>query len=163
MDQSANQAGLRNIVSASGTGRHEKVLGVEHVYRLEEQQTNGALACIETTVPPGHGVPPHTHHLEDEIFYVAEGCVEINGDDLPEPMTITQGAIFYSPRGRMHSFHNAKDASARLIIFMTPGTNMQRMFAALASLTSHAEGKPAPADVTALCAKFDIDFLPPAR
>jgi mannose-6-phosphate isomerase-like protein (cupin superfamily) len=121
MEKSKNETGLRNIISAPGTGRSEVVLGVSHIYRLEEQQTNGALACIETLVPPGHGIPPHTHHVEDEIFYVAEGCVEISGDDLPGPTTIPQGAIFYSPRGRMHSFRNPVDTPIRLVIFMTPG------------------------------------------
>ncbi len=120
MNQVANQHDLRNIVSLPGTGRREVVLGINHLYRLEEQQTGGALACIETIVPPDHGVPPHTHHLEDEIFYVIEGCVEVSGDDLSEPKTLPRGAMFYSPKGRMHSFRNPTNIPARLIVFMTP-------------------------------------------
>ena len=83
MEQSTSETSLRNIVSLPGAGRAETVLGVTHIYRLEEQQTGGRLACLDLTVPPGHGVPPHTHHLEDELFYVIDGAVEITGDDLP--------------------------------------------------------------------------------
>jgi quercetin dioxygenase-like cupin family protein len=93
MNQVANQHQPRNIVSLPGAGRSEVVLGINHLYRLEEQQTGGALACIEALVPPDHGVPPHTHYLEDEIFYVVEGCVQVSGDDLSEPMTIPQGTL----------------------------------------------------------------------
>jgi len=150
----------RNVVSLPDTGREETVLSVTHTYRLEEQQTGGRLACIDLVVGPGHGIPPHTHRLEDETFYVVEGSVEIVGDDLAGPTTVPQGGLFYGPRGKMHGFHNGGIVPARLLVFMTPGSNMQHMFAALAELTKNAGGMPAKEDVAALCAKFDILFAP---
>jgi quercetin dioxygenase-like cupin family protein len=158
MDQPMKKPLLRNVVSLPGTGRPEAVIGVTHTYRLEEQQSGGELACIEVVVPPDHGVPPHTHHLEDETFYVIEGMVEIIGDDLTGPTTLPQGSLFYGPKGRMHGFRNPTSAVTRLLVFMTPGGNVQRMFAALADLTSRAERKPAPGEVTELCAQFNITF-----
>ncbi len=159
MNESAKKPLLRNVVSLPGTGRPENVIGVTHTYRLEEQQSGGDLVCIEVVVQPGHGVPPHTHHLEDETFYVIEGTVEITGDDLPSgPTNLGRGSLFYSPKGRMHGFRNPTAEDARLLCFMTPGGNMQRMFAALADLTSRTDGKPVPAEVSKLCAGFNITF-----
>lgn len=136
-------------------------MGVTHTYRLEQQETGGALACIEVVVPPGEGIPPHTHHVEDEIFYVIEGAVEILGDDMPGPVNIPQGGLFYGPRGRLHGFRNPTDAPIRLLVLMTPGGNMQRMFGALAELTARSPGLPAPEEVGALCSQYDIIFAPP--
>jgi quercetin dioxygenase-like cupin family protein len=158
MEQPTKKPLLPNVVSLPGAGRPDAVLGVTHTYRLEEQQSGGELACIEVVVPPDHGVPPHTHHLEDETFYVIDGTVEITGDDLTGATNLPQGSLFYRPRGRMHGFRNPTSAVTRLLVFMTPGGNMQRMFAALADLTSRTEGKPTPREVTELCARFNITF-----
>jgi quercetin dioxygenase-like cupin family protein len=158
MQQSASETELCNIVRLPSTGRAEKVLGVTHIYRLEEQQTGGRLACLDLTVPPGHGVPPHTHHLEDELFYVIDGAVEITGDDLPGATWLEKGALFYGPRGRMHGFHNPTDMPSHLLVLMTPGGNMQRMFGALAALTASSQGFPKPEDVKTLCAEYDVIF-----
>jgi mannose-6-phosphate isomerase-like protein (cupin superfamily) len=160
MDQSTEKPLLRNVVSLPGAGRPETVIGVTHTYRLEEQQSGGALACIEVVVPPDHGVPPHTHHIEDETFFVIEGTVEITGDDLKGPTNLPQGSLLYSPKGRMHSFRNPTSEVTRLLVFMTPGGNLQRMFAALADLTSRTQGKPAPGEVPELCARFNVIFAP---
>jgi quercetin dioxygenase-like cupin family protein len=155
--------GLRNILSLPGTGRVERVMAVTHAYRLEEQQTGGALVCVDLIVPPGHGIPSHKHHREDEIFYVIEGCVEIIGDDLPSPANILpQGGLFFGPRGRLHGFRNPADTPSRLLVFMTPGGNMQRMFHALSELTMQSQGMPEPEQVRALCAEYDIVFTAPA-
>jgi len=158
MEQSKSETSLRNIVSLPGAGRTEHVLGVTHSYRLEEQQTGGRLACLDLTVPPGHGVPPHMHHLEDELFYVIDGAVEITGDDLPGPSRLEKGALFYGPRGRMHGFHNPTETPSHLLVLMTPGGNMQRMFGALAALTASAQGFPKPEEVKTLCAEYEIVF-----
>ena len=135
----------------------EQVLAVSHSYLLKEQQSGGALAIVELVVPTGHGIPPHTHMREDEIFYVLDGELEIVGDDLPGPVRVPKGALFYGARGRMHGFHNPELTASRVLVLMTPGGNMQRMFGALAALTS-AEGMPKPEQVKALCADYGIIF-----
>ena len=160
MDPYHNKKSACNFVGLPDTGRKENVLSVTHTYRLEEQQTGGRLACIDLVVAPGHGIPPHTHRIEDETFYVVEGSVEIVGDDLASPTTVQQGGLFYGPRGKMHGFRNGGPVPARLLVFMIPGANMQHMFAALAELTAKFGGMPAKEDVAALCAKFDIVFAP---
>ena len=158
MEQSTDETLVRNTISLPGAGRTENVLGVTHTYRLEEQQTGGRLAVLDLTVPPGHGVPPHKHTLEDELFYVIEGAVEVIGDDLPGQTRVEKGALFYGPRGRMHSFHNHTETPSNLLVLVTPGGNIQRMFGALAALTASSQGFPKPEDVKTLCAGYDIIF-----
>ncbi|MBN8897624.1 MAG: cupin domain-containing protein [Rhodospirillales bacterium] len=161
MDEVSPAESRRNVVTLPGAGRREAVLGVNQTYLLEEQRSGGTLTCVELTVPPGQGVPPHTHHLEDETFYVLDGTVEITGDDLPAPILLAVGGLFHGPRGRMHGFRNAGQTPTRLLVFATPGGNLQKMFGELADLTSHSEGMPSPQRVVELCARYNIFFAPP--
>ncbi len=158
MNTSLDRRFLHNIVSQPGEGRLEPVLGVSHIYKLEAQHACNALACIETKVTPGHGVAPHTHSREDELFYVASGMVEVVGDDLDGPVRLGRGGMFYSPRGRRHAFRNPGTDDAVLFIVMSPGANMQAMFGELSALTVSSPAMPAAAQVTALCADYGIAF-----
>jgi hypothetical protein len=60
----------------------------------------------------------------------------------------------------MHGFCDAAEQQSRVLIFMTPGHNIQRMFAGLAELTEKTHGEPARQDVVTLCAEYDIAFAP---
>jgi cupin domain len=49
-------------------------LGIPTVLRATGQATNGAFGLIEhLAVRPGFASPYHTHHSEDESFYILEG------------------------------------------------------------------------------------------
>jgi quercetin dioxygenase-like cupin family protein len=48
-------------------------LGLPTILRATRQTTNGAFGLVENLMPPGFASPYHTHHLEDEAFYVLEG------------------------------------------------------------------------------------------
>ena len=53
-------------------------------------ETRGKFALIEAVGRKGNDPPPHTHHREDEIFYVLEGEVIVSVGDhtikgMPEP------------------------------------------------------------------------------
>src|ERR1019366_3112317 len=53
-----------------------RFLGIPTVMRSTGETTNGAFGLIEhLMIPPGWASPYHTHHLEDEAFYVLEGEV----------------------------------------------------------------------------------------
>jgi hypothetical protein len=84
----------------------------------------------DLVVGPGHGLPSEAHQLEDEIFHVTERSVEIVSDDLAGLGNRPTDALFYRPRGKMHGFRNGGAVPARLLLFMTSGRNMHRMFAA---------------------------------
>ena len=115
MNDPIEQPAPRNFMSMPGTGRAETVIGVTHTYRLEVQETAGALACVDLVVPPGHGLPPHTHHLEDEIFYVTEGTVEFVGDDIAGPVSLPQGGCSTAREeaARLSQPHRCAEPAAR--------------------------------------------------
>lgn len=45
-------------------------LGLPTRLRATGATTNGAFGLVENVMPPGFASPYHTHHLEDEAFYV---------------------------------------------------------------------------------------------
>jgi len=147
---------LLNALSLPNTGRTENILGIAHTFRLEESASGGALAAIEINVPPGLGIPPHTHTQEDELFFVLDGAVEFAGDDLPGPVTVPKGGLFYGPRGRLHSFRNPTDAPSRFLVIVTPGGGVTGMFADLAALSA-----PTPESVQEICTRYGCTFAPP--
>jgi glyoxylate utilization-related uncharacterized protein len=89
-------------------------------------------------------------------FYVAAGAITIATDGSEE--TVGAGGFFYGPRDRTHGFRNAGNEVAKLLVFITPGSNIERMFGRLAALTERAGANIKPADVAAICAEHNISF-----
>lgn len=82
--------------------------------------TGGALSILEIVVQPGGLVAPvHVHTLEDETMYVYEGVVGARVGK--EEVEVGAGGTAFLPREVGHSFWNAGDAPARLVIVITPG------------------------------------------
>ena len=51
-----------------------RFLGLPTIMRSTGENTNGAFGLMEHwMMPPGFASPYHTHHREDEAFYVLEG------------------------------------------------------------------------------------------
>ena len=150
-----------NFVTLPGAGRVQRVLAVTQTYKAESHQTAGQLVCVEIEVPPGQGVPPHRHAHEDESFYVLSGQVEVEGDDCGNtPIPLKAGSFFHGPRHRTHGFRNDTTEPAKLLVFITPGTGIEAMFAGLADLTRKSS-QVDPAAVAELCGKYGIVFKKP--
>jgi len=159
MDSGGSAAGGVNHFSLPGGGRAEAVLGTSMIYKAEASQTGGRLVCAEITVPPGQGIPPHRHDAEDEAFYVLSGCVAIEGDDCGGgTVSLDAGGFFYGPRGRIHGFRCTGTQTARLLVFVTPGTGIGAMFTELAELTRQQDNGLDPAQVAAVCSRYGIAF-----
>ena len=148
-----------NVISAPGRGRRERVLGVSHLYKAESRETAGALTCLELTVPPGEGIPPHVHTREDEAFYVLSGSVTLHGAG--DPALLETGGFFRGPRGHAHGFRNDGTEPATLLIFITPGTGLEAMFGELAALTGREEAHTAPGEIAELCGRYGVTFTDP--
>src|SRR5258707_5674385 len=143
--------------SLPGAGRAERVLGVSQIYKAQAHRTAGGLVCIEVTVPAGDGIPLHRHTEEDESFYVLSGQIMIEGDDCGDaPVRLDAGSFFHGPRGRIHGFHNEGTETAKLLIFISPGSGIEAMFAGLAELTRQST-EIDPAKVAAVCRNYGIE------
>jgi hypothetical protein len=109
-------------------------------------------------VPPGFASPYHTHHREDESFYILEGEVAfICGEKW---LKAGPGTFVYGPREIAHGFKIIGNAPARMLILCTPGGFENFM---LEQQMPIAE-PPSPPDtgkLMSLAAKYGIDIHGP--
>jgi quercetin dioxygenase-like cupin family protein len=93
------------------------VLGMPLTMLCEARETGGAWSLFEEEVPFGMGPPPHRHDW-DEAYYIREGAVDFTIDG--QPVTSSRGDFNYLPRGTVHGFKGASEATARVLIFAAP-------------------------------------------
>ncbi|MBL6459272.1 cupin domain-containing protein [Belnapia sp. T6] len=147
---------------ATSQGRRCRPDAYSLTYKAEAAETGGRLVCVEISVPPGVGIPPHRHRNEDEAFYVLAGCVIIEGDDCGVGgVSLEAGGFFYGPRGRVHGFRCGGTDAARLLVLVTPGTGTGAMFAELAELGPRMGERMDPAQVAAVCGRYGVTFVRP--
>lgn len=85
---------------------------------LRSEQTNGALAVTENTVPAGWAGPPLHHHDFDETFYVLDGHLTFQlGRKVRHAAA---GTIVFAPRGAHHTLANHSAQAARYLLVITP-------------------------------------------
>ena len=106
-------------------------VGGEIVFSVRGDETNGSLTALETLAAPGEGPPLHTHAHEDECLVVLEGTVRFRLQENVE--TAPAGSFVYVPRGVPHTWQNAGDTPARILVLFTP-SGMERFFDRFASL-----------------------------
>jgi quercetin dioxygenase-like cupin family protein len=106
-------------------GRTIAVVGDIYRFLATGEETDGKYAMWEAIVPPGGGPPPHIHSREEESFYILEGEITftVNG----EVIVATAGTFANMPIGSLHSFQNATDKTARMIISVAPA-GLEQMF-----------------------------------
>jgi quercetin dioxygenase-like cupin family protein len=106
-------------------------LGVELVFKVRGEQSDGTLTAFENLVAAGDGPPLHTHASEDEAVYVLEGEVRFKlGDEI---VTAPTGSYVFIPRGTPHAWQNVGDGPARMLFHFTP-SGMERFFDGYAAL-----------------------------
>ena len=136
-----------------------RFLGVPTSIRSTAETTGGAFGLMEHwEMPAGFASPYHTHHREDESFYVLEGEMAfVCGGKW---LKAGPGTFVYGPREIAHGFKVVGNAPARMLLMCTPGGFEQFV---LAQTTPISEPPSAPdmAKLMALAAKFDIDIHGP--
>lgn len=109
----------------AGTGSAVWLNGDLYTNKLDSRDTQGRLAVLEATVPPGGGPPRHNHVNEDEIFYVLDGTLEISIGDAE--YEAGPGSLVFVPQGVMHGFTNRTRDYAKQLLLFTPG-GFERFF-----------------------------------
>ena len=74
-------------------------------------------------------------------------------------VSLDTGGFFYGPRGRVHGFRCDGPETARLLVFVSPGTGIGAMFAEPAELTRQQGDQVDPAQVAAVCGRHNIAFV----
>lgn len=106
-------------------GRTIAVVGDIYRFLASGEETNGTYALFDALVPPGGGPPPHIHSREEEGFYILEG--EITFQVGEQTIVAGPGMFANMPIGSLHSFRNASDKPARMLITVVPA-GLDQMF-----------------------------------
>jgi mannose-6-phosphate isomerase-like protein (cupin superfamily) len=114
------------------------ILGEDVLVKLTSADTNGAAAIFHLTVPPMSGPPMHRHSREDEWFYVLQGQITAKIGD--RQVVLDAGGSGYASRATVHTFQNFGDATAQMLVMVTPG-GFNQFFEELSSLN---RGLPSP-------------------
>jgi mannose-6-phosphate isomerase-like protein (cupin superfamily) len=122
-------------------------------FKALAEQDDGDLSLMERTLPPGGRRPPaHRHTNCSEAYFVLDGLVSVvvEGEDL----TVGPEGFVLVPRGTAHTFGNAGDDEARLLVIHAPA--MDAYFAGLHELWNRPE-PPTPDEERALMARFGME------
>jgi quercetin dioxygenase-like cupin family protein len=130
--------------------------GIGVTFKIDAEDTGGALSIVEHPFAVGALVPPHVHTLEDEISIVLEGRIGFRSED--REAVLGAGGYIVKPRGEVHAMWNAGDAPARMIEIITPA-GFEGFFRGLTEMT--ALGAPDPEAVAELGARFGMPFAQP--
>ena len=134
-------------------------LGVPSVMRATGDTTNGAFCLVEhPSMPPGFGSPYHTHHNEDESFYILEGEVAFVSDG--NWLKAGPGTFIFGPREIRHGFTVIGSAPARMLLMCNPAG----FDGFVRELSQPAGTPPAPPDIgllVATAAKYGVDIHGP--
>jgi quercetin dioxygenase-like cupin family protein len=136
-----------------------RFLGLPTQVRATAEMTNGAFGLVENwDMPPGFASPYHTHHREDESFYILQGEVSFVIDGRWQ--RVGPGAFVFGPREVPHGFKVVGDEPAQMLFQATPGGFEQFVIELGQPLTDPV----APPDIPKLietAARYGIDIHGP--
>lgn len=138
------------LVMLPGQGDVLNILGAEYVIKVPASATDGAFALLETIVPVGSEVPPHTHTREDETFYILEGTLEIQCGG--RTIIATKGTTAHLPKNVPHSNRNVGDIAARVLVTLTPA-GFERFFEEINNLPPNLE------ELAKIGQKYGLQFV----
>jgi len=130
--------------------------GVGVIFKIDGEDTGGALSIVEHTFETGAMVPPHVHNLEDEYSIVLDGEIGFRSND--QEVVLGPGGYIIKPRGEVHAMWNAGSTRARMIEVITPA-GFERFFREFADMTD--AGPPDFAEIAELAARYQLPFARP--
>jgi quercetin dioxygenase-like cupin family protein len=147
------------FVVPTGTGRGKvlNVFGQTITERITAEDSGGAYYVFDEVTPPGMGVPPHKHSLDDEIVFIIEGEFEVYLDGYVSKASA--GAVLNFARGTFHGFRCIGDKQGKTTWVATPGNYTQ---AVLRNIASMPPGPPDHALMDALRAENGVSMPPPS-
>lgn len=147
-------------MAASVIGRGEgaeryRARGSVMFFKALARDDDGDLSLMERTLPPGGRRPPaHRHTNCSEAYFVLDGLVSVTIEG--EELTVGPEGFVLVPRGTAHTFGNAGEAEARLLVIHAPA--MDAYFAGLHDLWNRDE-PPSPDEERSLMARFGMETL----
>ena len=122
-------------------------------FKAVTEQTDGDFSLMERTLPPsGRRPPAHRHTNCSEAFFILEGTVTVELEGAA--VATGPGDFVRVSRGQAHTFGNAGDTPARLLVLHAPA--MDAYFRKLHELWS-AEEPPSPEQERDLMRRYGMD------
>lgn len=146
------EAALAPVVRSADEGDRLRVMGHHARVLLKAGETGGALSVFDYSSPKGSGIPPHVHTVEDEIWLVLEGALDITVGGATH--RVGPGGIAFGPRGIEHGFECVGEGTNRFILITTPG-GFERFFGAIDAETT-GPGTPPMGRVLELVAQYGM-------
>ena len=142
------------MILGPGEGHaHYTARGSEMFFKAVAELDGGDLSLMERTLPPGgRRPPPHRHTNCSEAYFVLDGLVAVTVDD--EDLAVGPEGFVLVPRGTRHTFGNAGESEARLLVIHAPA--MDAYFAGLHDLWNRDQ-PPSPDEERALMARFGME------
>ena len=136
-----------------------RFLGIPSLMRATAETTSGAFGLMEHwEMPVGFASPYHTHHREDESFYVMEGEVAfVCGGKW---LRAVAGTFVYGPREIPHGFKVIGSSPARMLLMCTPG-GFEGFVLEQTTPIAEPPSPPDMAKLMTLAAKYGIDIHGP--
>jgi quercetin dioxygenase-like cupin family protein len=153
--ESTTVATLKVVHPGEGrAGRLGPGVGVH--FKIDGDDTGGALAVVEHPFEVGALVPPHVHTREDEISIVLEGEIGFRSED--QEVVLRPGGYIIKPRNQVHAMWNAGSTPARMIEIISPA-GFEGFFRAFADMND--AGPIDPAAVADLAAQYALPYAEP--
>nr|WP_245677282.1 cupin domain-containing protein [Nocardia acidivorans] len=122
---------------------------------LDANETGGSVSTLEVTMKQGaDGAAPHFHTLSDELFYVAEGELQLLAGD--RIVSVAAGGSIVVPKLMPHAFGATPDSGARILIALMPGVQRFEYFRTLDRI---AKGESGFEELAAAQEEFDNHFI----
>src|SRR5579863_10421402 len=137
---------MPDAAAATGADRQldfHPVMGERWEITRSTEDTSGEV--FEATVwfdPRMPGPPPHLHPNSEESFEVVEGSFDVFKDG--QWTTFRAGATGSVPRGVRHTFRNAADETAKVVIRIRPAGRSEVFFRHLHKLIGEGKVKRLP-------------------
>jgi len=88
------------------------------------EQTGRAVTVAEHVWPAGSSGGLHSHHFEDEGFYLLEGELTVTMPNHGETYEVRPGEFLWHPRLTRHTYAVSDSGPARVLQFLVPGTDL---------------------------------------
>lgn len=155
------RAGIVRV--APGEGRKLWVAEELMTFVASGKDTGGRYALTDSTVPSGGEAPPHTHHREDEAFWILKGELEITAGD--QKFRASAGSFVHLPRGVAHTYKNVGATPARFLTLMIPA-GLEKFFEEVGKPATDQISPPpfGEEDIERLLAaapKYGVEIMPP--
>lgn len=151
-------------VASSKEGRCVGVVGDTYRFLVTGDETDGAYAIWEATIPPGGGPPLHVHSREQEGFFVLQGTMTFQAED--KTMQAGPGTYLNLSPGVKHAFRNNSNETARMLILVAPAGLEKMFFETGVPLKDANETAPPPSPeeiqrLLAAAPRYGVTIFPP--